>query len=141
MFEGIESVVTETELIEACRYDSYDKKDDAFVRHETLCFEYMEHTGVSVFQKWYALSKLIQRRNVCCITLDQMKEVVGIKSKSMFSEWLSVVQSSGMLIVSYPEGFKSQRRVVYFNPWLVWKGSYRVRGRYRYLWNKLKNLE
>lgn len=141
MFEGIENVVTETELVEACVYDIHDKKDDAFIQHETLCFEYMEHVGVLAFQKWYKLSKHIQRRNVCCLSLDEMKSIVGLTSAAKLSDWLQQMVSVGMLIVAYPEGTKNQRRVVYFNPWLVWKGSYRVRGRYRYLWNKMKGID
>ena len=141
MFEGIENVVTETELIEACIYDRHDRKADAFVHHQTMCFEYMEHIGVVSFQKWYKLSKLIQRRNVLCITLDEMKDVVGLSSAAKLSVWLQQMVSVGMLLVSYPEGSKNQRRVVYFNPHLVWKGSYRVRNRYRYLWNKMKGID
>lgn len=141
MFEGIESVVTETELIEACSYDTHDKKADAFIQHQTLCFEYMEYVGMFAFQKWYRLSKLIQRRNVLCISLSEVKDVVGLSSAAKLSVWLQQMVGTGMLLVSYPEGTKSQRRVVYFNPHLVWKGSYRVRGRYRYLWNKMKGIE
>lgn len=141
MFEGIESVVTETELLEACVYDTHDRKADAFIQHQTLCFEYMEHVGMLAFQKWYKLSKLIQRRNVLCITSDEMKVVVGLSSKSMFSDWVGTMEESGMFIMGYPEGRKNQRRVVYFNPNLVWKGSYRVRGRYRHLWNKIKGIK
>lgn len=141
MFEGIENVVTETELIEACVYDSHDKKAGAPIQHQTICFEYMEHVGVFAFQKWYKLSKLIQRRNVLCISLNEIKDVVGLSSKSMFSEWLQQMVKVGMFIIVYPEGAKNQRRVIYFNPHLVWKGSYRVRNRYRYLWNKMKGIE
>ena len=141
MFEGVESVVTETELIEACRYDLHDRKDDTFIQHQTLCFEYMEHVGVLAFQKWYKLSKMIQRRNVLCIELDEMKKVVGLSSAAKLSDWVQEMVRVGMFIIAYPEGKRFARRVVYFNPHLVWKGSYRVRGRYRYLWNKMKGLD
>lgn len=134
-------VVTLSELVEVCVYDTYDKQESAHVRHETICFEYMEYVGVSAFQKWYSLSKLVQRRCILITTLDQIKDTTELSSRSMLSKWLTSMQEVGMLFVSYPEGVKSQRRIIYFNPWMVWKGSYRVRNRYRYLWNKAKGIE
>lgn len=138
MFEGVERVVTKTELIEACSYDSHDKRDTAFIQHQTICFEYMDRVGVLQFSKWYTLSKMIQRRNVLCIDSVELMNAVGFTSRSKMSVWVTQMTAIGMLIVTYPEGVKSDKRVVYFNPNLVWKGSYRVRNRYRYLWNKMK---
>lgn len=139
--EVVEGFTTQSELIEMCKYDLKDSSDTSPVEYSADCLPVLDIIGATPFQKWYKLSKLIQRRNVLCITLDEMKEVVGLKSKSMFSEWLQQMVSAGMLLVSYPEGTKNQRRVLYFNPHLVWKGSYRVRNRYRYLWNKIKGID
>lgn len=136
-----ENVVTESELIESCKYDHADMSESAEINHETLCFKLMQQVGVIPFSKWYNLSNYIQRRNMLCIELNELMRIVGFTSKSQFSSWVSTMKQHGMLIVAYPEGTKNQRRVVYFNPWLVWKGSYRVRGRYRYLWNKMKGID
>lgn len=136
MFSDILHCATLSELIEVAKVDKYDKQASAFVRHETMCFPYMQHVGVVAFEKWYLLSKHIQRRCVFMCTATELKDIVSLSSKSMFSAWLSKLTKAGMLVVEYPEGVKSERRRVCFNPHLVWKGSYRVRRNYRREWDK-----
>ncbi|QCQ60102.1 hypothetical protein Barba10S_gp056 [Rheinheimera phage vB_RspM_Barba10S] len=137
----ISDVSTEKELIDVCVQNKWDKKPDAFVKHSTKCFDYLEHVGAVKFEKWYKMSKNIQRRNVWMCTVAQLSEVTGIAVGNRLNILLREFSNVGLCVVEYPEGkydgrsSVSERRRVIFNPHLVWKGCLGKQYQYKKEWD------
>ena len=134
-------VSTEKELIDVCVHNRWDRKEDAFISHASVCFEYFEHVGAVKFEKWYKMSKQIQRRNVWVCTVAQLSEVTGIAVGNRLNILLRKFASIGLCVVEYPEGkydgksSVSERRRVVFNPHLVWKGCHGKQYQYKKEWD------
>lgn len=71
------------------------------------------------------LSNHIQRRNVYMTSLVELEEVT-IKSKKNLTRELTALEDHGLLKVFKPLGQKNKLRVLAFNPFLVWRGCYRI---------------
>lgn len=134
-------VSTESELIDICIQNKWDKSDESFITHSVSCFGFFEYVGAVKFEKWYNMSKKIQRRNVWMCSVAQISEVTGVAVGARLNTLLREMGKVGLCVVEYPEGkydgksSVSERRRVIFNPHLVWKGCFGKRNQYQKEWD------
>lgn len=134
-------VSTELELIELCNESVWDKKNSCHLQYDTSCFFFMDKIGAVKFQKWWDMSKKIQRRNIWMCSVAAISEVTNIAVGNRLNILLREFSEAGLCVVEYPEGkynsknVTSERRRVIFNPNLVWKGCYRQRRLHRKEWD------
>lgn len=134
-------VSTVSELIDICTQNKWDKKDNALIRHNVKCFPYLDHVGAVKWQKWYNMTKLIQRRNIWMCSVAEISEVTGIAVGNRLNILLRELSTVGLCVVEYPEGkydgksVVSERRRVVFNPHLVWKGCVGKQYQYKKEWD------
>lgn len=137
----LDGVSTVTELIELCVQSKWDKRDSALVKHAVKCFPYLDKVGAVKWQKWYDMTRQIQRRNVWMCTVAQISEVTGIAVGNRLNILLRELATIGLCVVEYPEGkydgksVVSERRRVIFNPHLVWKGCQGKQYQYKREWD------
>lgn len=142
--ESLGGVSTETELIEVCRNSRWDSKSSCHLQYETMCLFFMDKIGAVKFQKWWDMSKHIQRRNVWACSVANISEITNIAVGNRLNILLREFSEVGLCTVEYPEGkhnskgVVSERRRVIFNPHLVWKGCYRQRRLFRKEWDKYR---
>lgn len=130
IFSELENVKDVQELIELCREDAWDKKDDAFVTFDPKVWGLVDILSPDEFYVFVVLARMIQRRNVLIITWEEAKEVTGMVNVRKVREIVNSLQECGLLTWRLMgDKVRVKERMIVFSPLYVWKGSYSLRNK------------